>query len=245
MLALGRHVLCGATFAGLALVAPRSDTRNVSGAQASYWVTVRQIDGNESVPAHLLCRVERRCTGEMAVSIPGGTLRVFVIALIDGGAAFVRFRADRRNIACASHDFVTISLGPPPTSGSDYAHLCDAPPARDEPEPAAEPAVLRGFPELAALRIDARSRMETKHSSSSRIRGSELPRVRENARVHARHSSLRCYVPAAVGKICPAKTPPRQRCTWSPSNFASPKTRPNRYFLPCGPPEQSPFWLEH
>jgi hypothetical protein len=158
VLALGRSVVCGVMLASFAMPAAQNLARRDWRATASYWVTVREIDGVDSVPAHLLCHVDRRCTGEMSVSIPGGTMRVFVIALVDGSEALVRFRADGRNISCAPHDYVTLTLGPPPMSGSDYTHLCDAPPARNEPEPAAEPAVLRSFPTLAALRIDVRSR---------------------------------------------------------------------------------------
>lgn len=140
------------------MLSPTPDALAQSSLSPSYWVTVRQIDGDGSVPAHLQCHAEQRCTGEMSVSIPSGTLRIFVIALIEGHEAFVRFRADARNLACAPHDFVTITLGPQPASGSDYAYLCDAPQARDEPEPAAEPPVLRSYPALAALRIDVRAR---------------------------------------------------------------------------------------
>jgi hypothetical protein len=144
--------------AGFAMPAAQDHAGRDRRATASYWVTVREINGVDSVPAHLLCHAGQRCTGEMSVSIPGGALRVSVIALVDGSEALVRFRADGRNISCAPHDYVTLSLGPPPLSGSDYTHLCDAPPGRDEPEPAAEPAVLRSFPTLAALRIDVRPR---------------------------------------------------------------------------------------
>jgi hypothetical protein len=156
VLALGRSVVCGVMLASFAMPAAQDHARRDWRATATYWVTVREIDGVDSVPAHLLGHATQRCTGEMSVSIPGGALRVFVIALVDGSEALVRFRADRRNVSCAPHDYVTRSLGPPPMSGIDYTHLCDAPPGRDEPEPAAEPAVLRSFPTLAALRIDVR-----------------------------------------------------------------------------------------
>lgn len=116
------------------------------------------MDGSGSVAAHLTCPMSTRCSGEMAVSTATGYLRVFVIAMIDGADAFVRFRGDQRNVSCGNWDYTRIPLASPPQAASAVAYLCDAPPkSNDEPKGLGHP-VLRNIPHLAVLRIDVRAR---------------------------------------------------------------------------------------
>lgn len=142
----------------LATLAASADARSDSTVSDSYWVTVREIDGDSSVPAHLVCRPNRRCSGEMSVSTDKGYLRVFVIAMIDGAEALVRFRGDGENVACVHRDYTRIPLERPPRAVYAIAYLCDAP-RPEPPDPSAEPPVLRNLPHLAALRIDVRARV--------------------------------------------------------------------------------------
>lgn len=127
----------------------------------TYRVTVRQVEGVESVPAHMTCIENKICDGVMSISAADGHMRVFVIALIDGGNAYFRFHAEERDVSCGRpHDFVSFALGPPPIDVHGNASLCDAPPSRGGAVegPAAEPPVLRNItPPLATLRIDLRS----------------------------------------------------------------------------------------
>lgn len=127
-----------------------------------YRVTVRQIEGHGSMPAHMSCGENKVCRGVMSISAAGGHMRVFVIALIDRGNARFRFHAEERDVSCGqSHDFVNFSLGPPPVALHGEAYLCDAPPSRGDAAegPRAEPPVLKNItPPLATLRIDVRSR---------------------------------------------------------------------------------------
>lgn len=127
----------------------------------SYAVTIRQVEGQESVPAHMICTEDEVCTGMMSISAAGGHMRVVVIALIQGGNAYFRFHAEERDLSCGRRrDFVYFALGPLPVAAHGNASPCDAPPSdRDAPEgPSVEPPVLRNIaPPLATLRIDLRS----------------------------------------------------------------------------------------
>ena len=152
---------CGMTlFAVIELVTlaiPQS-AHSASAESASYWVTVRQMDGAGTVAAHLVCRIDQRCSGQMSVSTTAGYLRVFVIAMIDDADAFVRFRGDGRSVSCGRWDYTRIPIESPPKATYDVAYLCDAPQHSDaEPEGLGHP-VLRRLPALAALRIDVRRR---------------------------------------------------------------------------------------
>lgn len=150
--------LClGTVLAALALLSPARGAMAQSSPSLSYWVTVREIDGHESVPAHLVCRPDRRCSGQMSVSTDKGYLRIFVIAMIDGGEALVRFHGDGKSVACHREDFTRIPLKRPPGTAFAIAYLCDAP-RPEPPAPSAEHPVLRNLPHLAALRIDVRPR---------------------------------------------------------------------------------------
>jgi len=114
-------------------------------AAVRYQVVVRQVEGHESVPAHLSCRENEVCDGTMSISTSDGHMRVFVIALIDRGRP---------------RDFVSFPLGRPPVTVKGYAYLCDAPPSHDaaSDDLRAEPPVLKDIsPPLATLRIDLRS----------------------------------------------------------------------------------------
>ena len=130
-------------------------------AAVRYQVVVRQVEGHESVPAHLSCRENEVCDGTMSISTPGGQMRVFVIAMIDGGNAWLRFHAEERDLSCGRpRDFVSFPLGRPPVTVKGYAYLCDAPPSHDaaSDDLRAEPPVLKDIsPPLATLRIDLRS----------------------------------------------------------------------------------------
>jgi hypothetical protein len=94
----------------------------------------------------------------MSVSTRAGYLRVFVIAMVYGGEALVRFRGDGRNVSCGRWDYTRIPIESPPKATDNVAYLCDAPQhSDDEPEGLGHP-VLRRLPALATLRIDVRRR---------------------------------------------------------------------------------------
>ncbi len=95
----------------------------------------------------------------MSISTEHGYLRLFVVAIIYGGNAFVRFHGDGRNVSCGSWDFARIPLGARSKEGFDFAYVCDVQQPHD---PAADPylghPVLKTFPHLATLRVDVRVR---------------------------------------------------------------------------------------
>jgi hypothetical protein len=94
----------------------------------------------------------------MSVSTTAGYLRVFVIAMVDGGQALVRFRGDGRNLSCGRWDYTRIPIEAAPKATYNVAYLCDAPQhSNDEPGDLGHP-VLRSLPALATLRIDVRRR---------------------------------------------------------------------------------------
>jgi hypothetical protein len=150
------HRVACVLFAGVAALVGAESAR-----ADTYTVLVRQMDGVESVPAHMTCANNKVCRGVMSISAAGGHMRVFVIAMIDGGNAYFRFHAEERDLSCGRpRDFVHFALGPPPVAEHGYASLCDAPPSSHDqaPGPAAEPPVLKNItPPLATLRIDLRS----------------------------------------------------------------------------------------
>lgn len=157
----GRSIALAALIELTMLTTPESARAESDDAALRYRVTVRQVEGTESVPAHMVCARSKVCRGLMSISAAGGHMRVLVIAMIDGGYAYFRFHAEERDVSCGRpRDFVAFALGPPPISAHGNASLCDAPPSSREraPGPAAEPPVLRNItPPLATLRIDLSS----------------------------------------------------------------------------------------
>ena len=126
---------------------------------ARYQVTVRQVEGYDSVPAHMTCAVNKLCRGVMSVAATGGHLRVLVTAVIDGGNGYFGFRTDERDLSCSrGQEFLHLALAPPPMAAHGYAFVCDARPAlsgmvQDE---AGRPVAPPIRPPLV-LRIDLRS----------------------------------------------------------------------------------------
>lgn len=126
-----------------------------------YQVTVRQVEGYESVPAHMVCALNKLCRGVMSISTAHGHRRVFVTGMIDGANAYFGFRAEERDLSCSrGQDFLHLVLGPPPMTVHAYAFACDAPPSHSDSVqgPIAEPPAPKTItPPLATLRIDLRS----------------------------------------------------------------------------------------
>ncbi len=160
-LVAARSVTVAALIALSLLAAAESAHSDADNSSARYTVTVRQIEGVESVPAHMTCAKNNFCNSVMSISAAGGHMRVFVIAMIDGGNAYFRFHAEERDLSSGRpRYFVHFALGPPLVAEHGYASLCDAPPSRGDAVqgPAAEPPVLKTItPPLATLRIDLRS----------------------------------------------------------------------------------------
>ncbi len=156
-----RRAACALVAGVAALIGAEGAYSQSNDATLRYRVTVRQVEGSESVPAHMVCARSKVCRGLMSISAAGGHMRVFVTAMIDGGYAYFRFHAEERDVSCGRpRDFVAFALGPPPISAHGNASLCDAPPSSRERAPglAAEPPVLRNItPPLATVRIDLHS----------------------------------------------------------------------------------------
>jgi hypothetical protein len=123
---------------------------------ASYWVTVRQIGGSESIPAHMSCWDGRICRGEMSVSVGHDHRRIFVTGMIDGLYGYFGFRSDRQTLHCGPLEFISFQIRPLPAHDEDG--LCDAPASTDSDGFGLRHPVLKSFPAFAALRIDVRSR---------------------------------------------------------------------------------------
>jgi hypothetical protein len=144
-----------ATWAGVAALAGADQAHPQS---HTYTVLIRQIDGVESIPAHMTCEDGRICRGEMSVSIEGGHRRVFVRGMIDGPYAYFKFRSDTQTLHCGDVEFITFQIGPPPVSAHDEHGICDRPSAAlNDPSGLRHP-VLTNFPPFAILRIDVTSR---------------------------------------------------------------------------------------
>lgn len=127
----------------------------------SYAVLIRQIEGYESVPARMICVMNKICRGVISISAAGGHRRIFVTGMIDGGNAYFGFHAEGRDLSCSrGQDFVHLALAPPPMTAHAFAFACDhPPPSRDAPQdPTSESPVPKTItPPLAVLRIDLRS----------------------------------------------------------------------------------------
>jgi hypothetical protein len=125
----------------------------------SYAMLVRQVDGTDAVPVHMICIQNKICRGVMSISVPGGHRRIFITAMIGGGNAYVGLRTEARDLSCSRReDFVLLALAPPPIAAHGYALTCeDAPPLRSHAfqDQGDEPASQKKL--LAVLRIDLRS----------------------------------------------------------------------------------------
>lgn len=127
----------------------------------TYAVLIRQIEGYESVPARMICAMNKICRGVISISAAGGHRRIFVTGMIDGGNAYFGFHAEGRDLSCSrGQDFMHLVLAPPPMTAHAFAFACDGPPpSRDAPQDstAESPAPKTITPPLAVLRIDLRS----------------------------------------------------------------------------------------
>jgi hypothetical protein len=151
-----------ARFVASAAVAAAGILTGAESARAdTYAVLVRQIEGYESVPARMICALNKICRGVISISAPGGHRRVFITGMIDGGNAYFGFYAEGRDLSCSrGQDFVHLALARPPMTAHAFAFACDHPPiSRDAPQdPTAESPVPKSItPPLAMLRIDLRS----------------------------------------------------------------------------------------
>lgn len=157
-----RHFIPTAFIGLAALAAAKSACPQTDDAAAWYQVTVRQVEGYDSVPAHMTCALNKICRGVTSVSTTGGHLRVFVTAVIDGGNVYVGFRTEERDLSCnRGQDFMHLALGPPPTAAHAYAFVCDTRPplegtVQGEAETPSAPKTTARL--LAVLRIDVQPR---------------------------------------------------------------------------------------
>ena len=152
-LVCGMALLAAIEVATLAI--PQS-AHSDSVAPLSYWVTVRQMGGTESIPAHMNCWDGRICRGEMSVSVGHDHRRIFVTGMIDGLYAYFGFRSDRQALHCGPLEFTSFQIRPLPAHYEDG--LCDAPASTDSDGFGLRHPVLKSFSAFAALRIDVRSR---------------------------------------------------------------------------------------
>jgi len=150
-----------AALVGFAALAEADEARSApNDAAARYQVTVRQVEGDDSVPAHMTCIENKLCHGLMSIAVPSGHLRVLVTAVIDRGNAYVGFRTAELDLSCSrGQDFMHFVLGPPPTSAHAYAVACDTrPPLEGTVQGEAETPPPKTTPRLlAVLRIELHS----------------------------------------------------------------------------------------
>ncbi|MGO8921202.1 MAG: hypothetical protein ACLQJR_35400 [Stellaceae bacterium] len=146
------HVAC-VLFAGVAALAGAESAR-----ADSYTVLVRQVEGIESVPAHMTCEDGKICRGEMSVSVEGGHRRIFVRGMIYGPNAYFKFRSDTRALNCGDVEFITFQIGRPPVSAHEEVGICDRRSAAQHDGSGLRHPVLTSFPPFAILRIDVRLR---------------------------------------------------------------------------------------
>jgi hypothetical protein len=140
----------------LAMLANLDAASSDSTSPASYWVTVRQVGGSESIPAHMECWDGRICRGEMSVSVGHDHRRIFVTGMIDGLYAYFGFRSDRQALQCGPLEFITFQVRPLPAYHEDG--LCDPPASTDSDGFGLRHPVLKSFPTFAAVRIDVQPR---------------------------------------------------------------------------------------
>lgn len=145
--------LAGTLFAGVVALAGAKHVH-----AQTYTVLIRQMDGVESVPAHMTCQEERVCHGEMSVSFEGGHRRIFIRGMIAPLYASFKFRSDTRVLQCADMEFVTFQIGPRPVRAHDEVGICDPPSSAQINVQGLRHPVLTSFPPFAILRIDVRSR---------------------------------------------------------------------------------------
>jgi hypothetical protein len=123
-----------------------------------YSVLIRQMDGRESIPAHMTCREGKVCLGEMSVSVEGSHRRIFVRGMINGSYAYFKFRSDAGVQRCTPEEFVVFKLEAAPASTHREEGLCDPPSSTSDEASGLRHPVLKTFPAFAFLRIDVRSR---------------------------------------------------------------------------------------
>jgi hypothetical protein len=141
-----------------AVVAAALLTGAESGRADTYTVLIRQMDGVESIPAHMACEDGKVCLGEMSVSVAGAHRRVFVRAMIYSPYAYFKFRSDARVLQCGSSEFITFQVGPAPLSAHWQTGICDPPSSAQNDASGLRHPVLTNFPPFAILRIDVTSR---------------------------------------------------------------------------------------
>jgi hypothetical protein len=159
--------------------------RSGSAHAENYAVLVRQIDGKDSVPAHMICMENKICRGTMLISTPGGHRRVFISAMIGAGNAYVGLRTGQRDLSCSrGQDFMLLALAPASAAAQAMPwsammpHRCAAMLFRIRPKSRSRRRnCLRFYASICARPTAATERYATAALSSRRLCSAVLPLV--------------------------------------------------------------------